>query len=92
MQGVQRLKRLTEQGKLQPRFVFIAPPSLEILEQRLKGRGTESWESLQRRIANARAELEYGLQEGNFDVVVINDDLEQAVKDFNDAVRRLYNL
>jgi guanylate kinase len=95
VQGVQRLKQMSDNNtnsnyKLRPRYIFIAPPSLEVLRQRLIDRGTESAESLIRRTSNAAKELEYGLQDGVFDEIVINDDLEQAVLDFSAAVGRLY--
>jgi guanylate kinase len=99
VQGVQRLKQgfpgdADSSGMVvwNPRYLFIAPPSLETLEARLRGRGTESPEALQRRIGNAKYELEYGLQEGNFDAIVVNDDLELAVLDFERAVEMLYQL
>lgn len=49
------------------------------LESRLRGRGTESEEAIQRRLSNARGELDYGLQEGNFDAVLVNNDLEETL-------------
>ena len=59
MEGVRQLKQ--EQSKansqINPRFVFIEPPSLEELEDRLRGRGTEEEGSIQRRLAQARAEI-----------------------------------
>ena len=55
--------------------VFISPPSLEKLIQRLKDRGTESEESLKKRIARIKQEMTY---KDSFDKVLINDDLEQA--------------
>jgi guanylate kinase len=76
--------------QLQPKYLFIAPPSLRALEERLWGRKSESTESFRRRIENARSELEYGLTAGNFDAVVVNDDLDAAVRDFERAVRLLY--
>jgi guanylate kinase len=90
-QGVERIKKL-ETVDFQPKYIFIAPPSIEVLEQRLVGRGSESEETLRRRIGNAKAEVDYGLTQGNFDSIVYNDDLDQAVDDFNKAVRNLYNL
>jgi guanylate kinase len=43
-------------------FVFVAPPSLDELERRLRGRGTESEEQIQRRLTNAQEEMtRYGL-------------------------------
>lgn len=38
-------------------FVFVAPPSIEELEKRLRGRGTESEEQIQRRLTNAKEEI-----------------------------------
>lgn len=88
-QGVQRLKSL-ENALLQPKYIFIAPPSMEILQQRLADRGTESAESLERRTENARAEVEYGVEPGNFDYIVVNNDLDDAVRDFANAVNDAY--
>ncbi len=57
-------------------LIFIMPPSLHILEKRLRDRGSESEESLQRRLRNARSELnEYR----RFEYVVLNDDLEKLI-------------
>jgi len=77
---------------LNVKYVFIAPPSVEVLEERLRGRGTESEESLSRRLGNARGELEYGLAPGNFDCVVVNESLEGAVTDFETVVKDLFFL
>jgi guanylate kinase len=91
VQGVQTIKR-QESAMLQPKYIFISPPSLKELEERLIGRGTESAESLARRTANAREEMEYGMQEDNFDAVVVNANLEYAVRDFAHAIKKLYQL
>ena len=77
---------------LDPKYIFIAPPSIADLEARLLGRGTESAETLKRRIGNAKNEVEYGAQQGNFDAIVVNDDLEQAVSRFEKAAESLYEL
>jgi guanylate kinase len=55
--------------------VFLAPPTWEVLEARLTGRGTETPEAMQRRLATARAEL---AAQGEFDEVVMNSQLESA--------------
>lgn len=55
--------------------VFLAPPSWEELKKRLIGRGTESPEVIERRLATARDEL---AAQGDFDAVVVNSDLESA--------------
>jgi guanylate kinase len=55
--------------------VFLAPPSWEVLQTRLVGRGTETAEVVRRRLATARAEL---AAQGDFDEVVVNNRLETA--------------
>lgn len=64
-------------------YVFIAPPSLEILRQRLEARGTETPENIHVRVQNARTELQVATE---FDFVVINDNLETAY----DELRTIY--
>lgn len=58
-------------------LVFIAPPSLEELERRLRNRQTESAQVQQTRINRARMEME---MQGQFDAVVVNDIVERAVQ------------
>ena len=57
-------------------LVFIQAPSLEVLEERLRARGTDDEATIERRLANARRELELA---ACYDVHVINDDLDRAV-------------
>ena len=77
---------------LSAKFVFIAPPSIDTLRERLLNRGTETPETLERRFQNSKAELEYGMQQGNFDIIVVNDNLEKAVSDFTTAIMDMYLL
>lgn len=84
VQAVQSIKKYISQNsssQLNPVYLFIAPPSLQTLEQRLRGRNTENEEAIQKRLANAKTEVEYGLQEGNFDAVLVNDDLERCFEE-----------
>ena len=81
-QGVPALLEIELQGARQVRaampdaqLVFLAPPSFEELARRLTGRGTEAPDRVRRRLDLARTEL---AAEGEFDVVVVNDDLEAA--------------
>lgn len=64
--------------------VYIAPPSLEVLHERLKGRGTDSPEMIAKRIGKADYEMSFAPQ---FDIVVVNDDLETAKKEAEQAIR-----
>ncbi|MGE4560217.1 MAG: guanylate kinase [Desulfobulbus sp.] len=66
-----------------PITVFIAPPSLQVLEQRLRGRGTESEETIARRLHNARAEL--SVVEA-YDYVIVNDRLDEAVESLRSII------
>ena len=52
------------------------PPSVTALEERLRGRGTETEEKIAIRLCNAKEEMEYGDVDGNFDVVLTNDDIQ----------------
>ncbi len=65
-------------------MVFIAPPTLCELERRLRGRGTDAEEKIQKRLARAREELR-AVRE--FDYVVVNDTISTAVKDFIAIIR-----
>ena len=56
--------------------IFIMPPSIEELRNRLVGRATDSIETIEKRVAKAEHELAYAKQ---FDVVVINDNLDRAI-------------
>jgi len=69
--------------------IYIKPPSLEVLIERLKNRKTESFESLQRRIKRATLELEY---ENDFDCVIVNDKLDVAKKEALSTVQEFLAL
>ena len=70
--GARNIKRLLPEAQT----VFLAPPSWEVLVQRLTGRGTETPEVIERRLTTAREELD---AQGEFDTVVVNDDVDAAV-------------
>lgn len=71
VQGAKQLRKTFYKGT----FVFLLPPSREELVRRLKGRGTDSEESIAKRLANASGEL---AQAEWFDYWVVNDDLNEA--------------
>ena len=64
--------------------VFILPPSMDELTRRLTGRGTDSAEVISRRLAAAQAEMRHV---GEFDYVIINDQLAQALDELRTVVR-----
>ncbi|KAF7726675.1 guanylate kinase [Apophysomyces ossiformis] len=82
MQGVQSVKKT----ELKPRYVFIQPPSFEVLEQRLRSRGTETEEAVKARLEASKNELEYAQLPGSYDRVIVNDDLEKAYEALRDAI------
>jgi len=65
--------------------LFIEPPTLSILEQRLKSRGTETADTLQARLNKAAYELSF---KHSFDQVIVNDQLEAACTEAADRVRQ----
>ena len=79
IQGAMQVKRIFHQAA----FVFILPPSLKVLEQRLRRRGTDSEETIMLRLKNARQELK-ALKK--YDFLIINDDLIRAVGDLQSIV------
>jgi len=73
--GAREVKRRVPEAVM----IFIAPPSMMELERRLRGRGTDSEERIQKRLKRAREEIR-AVKE--FDFVVVNDTLATAVRDF----------
>ncbi len=59
--------------------ILILPPSLEILEQRLRNRNTDSDEVISLRLHNARKEIEFAKQHGKYEYKIVNDNLDDAV-------------
>ncbi|CAO1600828.1 guanylate kinase [Xanthoria calcicola] len=81
MEGVKQVKRT----ELHARFLFLSPPSVQVLEQRLRGRGTEDEESLKKRLDQAAKEMEFS-KEGVHDKIVVNDDLERAYQEVDEWI------
>ena len=73
VQGGVNLKRIFGEQALS---IFIQAPSVEILRERLVGRGTDTAEAIDKRVAKAESEMEFAA--GKFDYVLINDDLQAA--------------
>lgn len=82
MEGVKQIK----ESSISARYIFIAPPSTEELEKRLRGRGTESEASILKRLEQATNELEYSKTPGVHDVIIVNDDLDTAYKALEEFV------
>lgn len=93
-EGLNIILEIETQGALQVKskmpeavLIFIAPPGqgVDELEKRLRGRNTEDEETIQRRLAEAKVELERAKQ---YDYVVVNDDLERAINEVEEITRR----
>lgn len=78
MEGVKQVKKTD----LNARFVFVQPPSVEVLEKRLRGRGTDKEEDILQRLEQAGKEMEFAKTPGVHDRVVVNDELERAWGEF----------
>ncbi|XP_015752795.1 PREDICTED: guanylate kinase-like isoform X1 [Acropora digitifera] len=84
MQGVKKMKN----SGIDCYYIFVKTPSLEELEKRLRSRGTETEESLSKRLEIAKKELAFAETPGNFNRVIINDDLDRAYNEFHDTVSK----
>lgn len=82
VQGAASLRRSYPEQSL---LVFISPPDLEALEKRLRGRGTDTEETIRKRLDNAKTEMS---RMNEFDHVIINDEIERAYQDLKTLVSR----
>jgi guanylate kinase len=73
--------------KLNPLGIFINPPSFEQLEKRLRDRNTETPQSLEIRLENAKKEMIFAISSKLFHIIV-NDNLDRCVKEFTDYVNK----
>ena len=64
-------------------LVFVEPPSVEELERRLRGRGTEDESQIETRLRNARSEMDRAPE---YDVRIVNDDLERACSELEEVI------
>ncbi|MCR5176350.1 MAG: guanylate kinase [Anaerovibrio sp.] len=90
-QGIDILLEIDTQGAMNVKkkcpdglFIFLVPPSLTELEKRLNGRGTETQESLDRRLGSAVAEIEMGKE---YRYVVVNKSVETAANEIAEIIK-----
>ena len=69
--------------------IFIQPPSIEILAERLENRGTESPESIATRVSKAEYEISFNQ---NFNAIIVNDELEKACKEAEEVILAFLNM
>jgi len=80
MEGVKQIRAHPTYSST-ARFLFLSPPSPEVLEKRLRGRATDSEDAIQKRLTQAVKEMEYAKVEGVHDKIVVNDDLDRAYEE-----------
>ncbi|WP_426705380.1 guanylate kinase [Corynebacterium auriscanis] len=81
LEGARNVKKLLPES----RTVFLAPPSWEVLVQRLTNRGTETEDVINRRLSTAKTEM---AAQTEFDHVVINEDVNEAVAEISEILNR----
>ncbi len=69
--------------------IFIQPPSVEVLKKRLESRGTETAESIQTRLSKAAFEISF---RDHFNKIIVNNDLQKACAETEDAVKEFLGL
>ena len=79
--GALNVKNIMRQAVL----IFIAPPSIEELEHRLRGRHTETEEAIQKRLASIKLEIE---NSKHFDYIIVNDTVENAVEKIEQIINK----
>lgn len=89
LQGARRIKERAKELGVDVVYVFIAPPSFDELVRRLKGRGTESEAEVAKRLETAKVEL---AAEDEFDVTIVNDDVNRAADELWSVIAKEYGL
>eukprot|EP00301_Raphidiophrys_heterophryoidea_P014432 c2261_g1_i1.p1 GENE.c2261_g1_i1~~c2261_g1_i1.p1 ORF type:complete len:230 (+),score=43.46 c2261_g1_i1:142-831(+) len=84
VQGVKTLKSKQNELQMNPYYIMVVPPSIEELERRLVGRGTETPETLKVRLANARTEMD---QSHICDFVIVNEDIDRAYSELCEVLK-----
>ena len=67
--------------------ILILPPSMELLEKRLRGRGSDDEETVRTRLKNAMTEMNFARDQGKYEFTIINDDLERAKSETEQVIR-----
>ncbi|CAN7085304.1 unnamed protein product [Brassica oleracea var. botrytis] len=78
--------RSVKASSLDAIFIFVCPPSMKELEVRLRARGTETEEQIQKRLRNAEAEIKAGESSGIFEHILYNDNLEECYKNLKNVL------
>jgi guanylate kinase len=84
-QGVKNIRKT----ELNPLFIYISPPSYEILEKRLRGRQTDSEAAIEKRLKEAKESMEFSKEPGMYDHIILNDQLEVAYQNLREILRQV---
>lgn len=84
-QGVKNIRNTD----LNPLFIYISPPSYEILEKRLRGRQTDSEAAIEKRLKEAKESMEFSKEPGMYDHIILNDQLETAYQSLKEILRKV---
>ena len=84
-EGVKNIRKTD----LNPLFIYISPPSYEILEKRLRGRQTDSEAAIEKRLKEAKESMEFSKEPGMYDHVILNDKLEVAYQAFREILHKV---
>lgn len=76
--------------KVEFNYIALLPPSIEVLGYRLRKRGTEDEESIQKRLSYAKKEIELIKNSKFLNYVITNDELDKSVKEFELCIKKLY--
>lgn len=68
--------------------ILVEPPSLEVLEHRLRSRGTDSDEVIRLRLENSRKERDFAHSQGKYEHIIINNDLQQAASELRQVFHK----
>lgn len=80
VQGAENIRKMYPQSH----SVFIMPPSVDVLEKRLRARKTETEEAIQKRLSIAKSEIEKSI---NYDFIVVNDALDVAIDELYNIIK-----
>ena len=82
-EGVRQMKK----NMFSAKYIFMTPLSIDVLEERLRNRGTETEAQIQLRLKNAKGEIEYGKTVGLFDEILVNDKVDETYNKLVDLIR-----
>lgn len=88
IKGVRSLKNTD----LNPKCIFVSPPNLQVLEQRLRGRGTETEATLKKRLSRAVEEMNLGKCKTTWDYSIVNDNLDSAYEQLKMFIQQVYTI